>query len=82
MKKKSAIPGKLTKRTHYKIKPVGGKDNGGTRLVQTRKSVSSPNIVFILNVYGYPLTTNRGNGIQLKTCPESCVVVMLKNLAG
>ena len=80
-KKKPAIPVKSTKRTHYKIKPVGGKDNGGTRLVQIRKSVSSSSIVFTY-VYGYIMNTNRGNGIQLKMCAESCVTVTLRNLAG
>ena len=40
LKKKPAVVGKTTKRTHYKIKPIKGEKNGGTRLVLTRKSVS------------------------------------------
>lgn len=39
-KNKSAIAAKSRKRTHYKIQPITGEKNGGTRLVQTRKSVS------------------------------------------
>jgi hypothetical protein len=33
---------KVKKRVHYKIKPIGGEKNGGTRLILTRKSVRLP----------------------------------------
>ncbi len=55
LKKRPTIAGKTTKRTHYKIKPIKGENNGGTRLVMTRKSVST--IIMIpaglLSVYVY-----------------------------
>ena len=38
LKSRPKIEPKSKKRIHYKIKPIGGDKNGGTRLIQTRKS--------------------------------------------
>ena len=48
LKKKVRISPKSTKRIHYKIKPVKGEKNGGTRLVLTRKSVSIKDYTLIM----------------------------------
>lgn len=39
LKKNLHTEPKNKKRIHYKIKPIGGEKNGGTRLILTRKSV-------------------------------------------
>lgn len=66
----------VKKRVHFKIKPIGGANNGGTRMVLTRKSVRSPCAVPLSH-----LSPTRGNGTLRKKPPEDSVGDLLPNPA-
>ena len=77
LKSRPKIEPKSKKRIHYKIKPIGGDKNGGTRLIQTRKSVRLHIKLIMLCIY-YEHHCSI-NGIQHKMYRESFVIVTLRS---